>query len=81
MENLKRLCDIPLRQTSVVEEIQCCDRLINRIYDMGITEGSEITPVFRAPFGDPTAYEIKHTLIALRKKDSREIWVRCQNEL
>ena len=38
--------------------------------DLGFTKGTKIVPVFRSPFGDPTAFEIRGTVIALRKEDS-----------
>lgn len=53
-----------------------------RLYDMGFTKGSIITPLFSSPFSDPTAYEIKGAIIAIRKKQARNINVltsRCDN--
>ena len=80
MEKLIPLDQVPLGKTVVIQEIHCRKSLMKRVYDMGMTEGSEITPVFSAPFGSPVAYAIKNTLIALRKKDSNDILVRCLNE-
>ena len=36
----------------------------------GIFPGSSIRPVFKSPAGDPVAYEIMGTVLALRLKDS-----------
>ena len=80
MEKLILLDQVPLGKTVVIQEIHCRKSLMKRVYDMGMTEGSEITPVFSAPFGSPVAYAIKNTLIALRKKDSNDILVRCLDE-
>ena len=38
--------------------------------DLGIVKGTLITPIFKSPSSDPTAYEIRGSLIALRKEDS-----------
>lgn len=46
-----------------------------RILDLGIVQGTRIKPVLKSPLGDPTAYEIRGTIIALRKEDSKLIYV------
>ena len=73
MNELIRLCDLQINKTAVVAEF-CAGKMTQRINDLGIVEGSEITPVFIAPFGE-------HTLIALRRKDSRLILVRCEDDI
>lgn len=80
MNGLIRLCDLPLNQTAVIANLGT-GKMNGRISDLGIVEGCEVTPVFLAPFGDPVAYSVKHTLIALRRKDSRHILVRCENDI
>lgn len=69
------LDNLQINQKAVINEVFCNRNLINRIYDLGITENSVITPIYRSPFGDPTAYLIKNAVIALRKKDSKNIIV------
>lgn len=80
MNELIRLCDLQINKTAVVAEF-CAGKMTQRINDLGIVEGCEITPVFIAPFGDPVAYSVKHTLIALRRRDSRKILVRCEDDI
>ncbi len=80
MEELIPLSKVPMGKSVIIEAINCRKSLMKRIYDMGMTEGSKITPVFSSPFGNPVAYDVKNTLIALRKKDSNHILVRCLDE-
>ena len=80
MQKEIRLCDLPVGRSALVERVECADYLLRRVYDMGIVKGAVIQPLFRAPFGDPVAYVVKNTMIALRSRDSRDIYVRCQNE-
>ena len=35
--------------------------------------GTPIKPVFKSPANDPTAYEVRSTLLALRKEDAKNI--------
>ena len=37
---------------------------------MGLVPGTIITPVFRSPLGEPTAYEFRNTVISIRQEDS-----------
>lgn len=66
---------LPIEQAGIISSIKCKDSIINRIYDMGILENTVIMPLYRSPFGDPTAYLVKNAVIALRKKDSKYITV------
>ena len=75
---MKKKCtlnSLPLNKSASVDSINCCENLINRIYDIGILENTVITPLFRSPFGDPTAYLVKNAVIAIRNKDSKNITV------
>ena len=42
-----------------------------RLEGLGFCPGAEIRCVMRSPLGDPTAYLIRGTLIALRRSDAR----------
>ena len=44
--------------------------LKRRLLDLGIIKGTKIIPVLKSPSGDPTAFEVRGTLIALRKEDA-----------
>ena len=57
----------------IVSKINIPTHIKRRILDLGIIEGTKIKPVFRSPLGDPTAYEVRGTLISLRKEDSKDI--------
>ena len=46
-----------------------------RILDLGIIEGTKIKPVLKSPLGDPTAYEVRGSIISLREEDSKKIEV------
>ena len=64
------LYELPLNTVGIVNNLNCNGNIRRRLLDLGLVEGTKITPVFKSPSGDPTAYEIRKTLIALRKEDS-----------
>jgi DtxR family Mn-dependent transcriptional regulator len=47
-----------------------------RFLDLGMTPGTEIYPELGNFFGDPRGYRVRGTLIALRKDQAAQIWVR-----
>lgn len=67
------LNELPLNTVGIIDELNCNGNTRRRLLDLGLVKGTKITPVFKSPSGDPTAYEIRKTLIALRKKDSKLI--------
>ena len=46
-----------------------------RFYDLGIVEGAEIQRLRSSPLGDPVAYYVKGTAIAIRDRDAKSIEV------
>jgi DtxR family Mn-dependent transcriptional regulator len=47
-----------------------------RLMDLGFTDGARIRPFLRTFAGDPRAYEIRGTLIALRRDQASQVLVR-----
>jgi len=47
-----------------------------RFLDLGLTPGTTIYPELQNFFGDPRAYRVRGTLIALRKDQAAQIWVK-----
>jgi DtxR family Mn-dependent transcriptional regulator len=47
-----------------------------RFLDLGLTPGTIITPELGNFFGDPRAYRVRGTLIALRTDQASQVWVK-----
>jgi len=50
-----------------------------RFLDLGMTPGTEIYPELQNFFGDPRGYRVRGTLIALRRDQAAQIWVKPAN--
>ena len=46
-----------------------------RLLDLGFVRGSELKVIQRSPLGDPMAFRVSDTTIALRKEESSKILV------
>jgi Fe2+ transport system protein FeoA len=44
-----------------------------RLFDLGFTPGTEVECAFPSAFGEPRAYRVRGTLIALRPEQARRI--------
>ena len=49
--------------------------MVQRLKDIGLTEGTRVDCLMRSPLGDPVAYLIRGAVIALRKEDSQNVSV------
>lgn len=64
------------QQAEIVAIDQACQGFTRRRFlDLGLTPGTIIYPELPNPFGDPRAYRVRGTLIALRRDQADQIWV------
>lgn len=69
------LDNLELNQVGKVEILNCNGGIRRRLLDLGIVKGTKIVPILKSPLGDPTAFAIRGSIIALRKEDSNLIIV------
>lgn len=69
------LTELSLSTTAMVHRVSLPEAGRRRLLDLGFAPGVPITPLFHSPLGDPTAYEIMGSIIALRREDAMQIEV------
>lgn len=67
---------IPNGETCEVVSIRGKDSIKRRIMDMGVTKGTKIAIVKRAPLGDPIELNVRGYQLLLRAKDAQRIVVK-----
>jgi DtxR family Mn-dependent transcriptional regulator len=74
---VERLSTLPLgsRATVVGISARCRGPERRRMLDLGIVPGTEVAAEMRSPGGDPTAYRIRGSLIALRREQAELIHI------
>lgn len=65
------LPDLPLGLPVRVAAITADPAQRRRLRELGMIDNASLTPLFRSPAGDPTAYAIRGATIALRDRDAR----------
>lgn len=53
-----------------ITSVNCKGAMRRRLGDLGFVEGSTIEYAGKSPLGDPMAFRIKGTVIALRREES-----------
>ena len=69
------LSRLPLGKSARILSLSAPEPLRGRLMDLGFVPGSEIRPLYAAPTGDPRAYLICDTVIALRQHDAATVAV------
>ena len=70
------LYKLPMHSHGKIENLNCTGPIKRRLLDLGLIKGTSITPILKSPSGDPIAYEVRGSVIALRKEISECIFVK-----
>lgn len=73
MKQKKNLSLLQEGETGRVKALTNEESMKRRLQELGIIEGTKIKCMQISPFGDPMAFLVRGTLIALRKDDSKNI--------
>jgi len=81
-ERVVRLSDLTDNEPAEVVGLDdaCQGFSRRRLMDLGFTDGATIRPFLRTFAGDPRAYEVRGTLIALRKDQASQVLVRPRGD-
>lgn len=80
MRKIMRLTELARSQEARVVALHSTGLNRRRLMDLGILPGTAIRVELTNPLGDPTAYEIRGSVIALRREQAREIEIQLVNE-
>ena len=72
---MNSLDKLEIGEIAQVDKLTCIGDMRRRMLDLGMVKGTPICAILKSPCGDPTAFEIRGTIIALRKEDSQNILI------
>ena len=73
--NVYPLNTVSINNSVYIYSINCKETIKRRLLDLGLCNKTKITPIFKGFLGDPTAYTVRGSTIALREDDSKDILV------
>lgn len=62
-------------QKARISDISLCGAIRRRFFDIGFVPGNEVECVCVSPLGDPKAYLVNDTIVAIRTNDSKLVTV------
>ncbi len=68
--------EVAIGQTCVVSKVNGEGKIRRRLFDMGVTEGTEIFVRKRAPLGDPIEITLRGYELSLRKDEASLVEVK-----
>lgn len=80
MKAKRSLCSVRPGERAVICELRTEGSMRRRLLDIGLVPGTQVVCLGRSPCGDPTAYMIRGAVIAIRKKDCRNILISSSEE-
>lgn len=75
-QNLMPLSKLPIGACAKVKKLNMKGSNRRRMLDLGITMNTIIEALQKSPSGDPTAYQIRGAVIALRTEETSDIIVK-----
>ena len=66
---------LPINKKAVISELQIEGDMRRRLLDLGFLIDTEVQCLYKSPLGDPRAYLVRGTVIALREEDAKKIIV------
>ena len=76
MNNLCPLSELTVGDSGRVISLKTHGIARKRMLDLGLVNGTIVSSVLKSPSGNPTAYNIRGALIALRNQDAENIYVK-----
>lgn len=58
-----------------IDQVDGENDLARRLADLGFVPGTRVACELVSPAGDPVAYRVRGTLIALRRRDAGYVWL------
>ena len=72
---MQTLDQLPVGSSARITAMSCTGLARRRLMDLGILPGVTITAEMRSPLGDPVAYRVRGSMIALRAGQAAEIQI------
>ena len=81
MEKILSLDQLELGQSATIKNLEIEGIKRRRLQDLGFIEGSAVQAVYANPAGNPRAYLIRGTMLALRNEDAGQITISLNQQI
>lgn len=78
MDELTSLNTLPVGRCGLIRMVETQGHMRRRLQDIGLVENTHVECVGRSPGGDPSAYRIRGTIIAIRAEDCQKVLIQME---
>lgn len=78
---IKHLNEFKINEQGIVKKIEAEGKIKRRLFDMGVTPGTEVVLRKHAPLGDPIEVTIRGYELTLRKDEANKILMEVNKEV
>lgn len=71
---------LPINKIGTIKKLDSKKNIKRRLLDLGMVNKTTIKPIYKSPLGDPTAYLMRGSVIALRKEDAKDITITYEGD-
>ncbi len=71
---------LPVNKTGEILEVGVSPVIKKRLLDLGMVNETKIKALYKSPLGDPTAYLLRGSVIALRSDDTKQIKIKLSGD-
>jgi len=75
-----RLSELRPGEKGIISRVVGDKDVRRRLLDMGLTKGTEIIVVRKAPLGDPIEFLLKGYNLSLRKRECENVYIMVENK-
>jgi len=72
---VQTLAEVPLGRRGVITAVELQGPARRRLLELGFLPGTTVEALRRSPAGDPIAFGLRGTVVALRRAEARKIFV------
>ena len=76
MSSLKKLSQLENSKSASIVSVNCNEAMRSRLSSLGFYPGAAVTAIFNSISGEPRAYHIQGSIIALRSCDAEKIIIK-----
>lgn len=70
MIKIRKLSELKAGEEGQVTKLLINGSMRRRLLDIGLSPGTAVSCIGKSPFGDPAAYLVRGSAVAIRKKDA-----------
>ncbi|HCJ79078.1 MAG TPA: ferrous iron transport protein A [Desulfotomaculum sp.] len=73
------LSELPIGRCGEVVSLRAKGMIRRRLLELGLVPETKIKTIRHSPLGDPTLFQFRGTLIALRREEARQVLVSLES--